>query len=360
MLAGRIYGLHDYRLGEAEMPKIEKPTDALVKVTATAICTSEIHYAEGYQPLTAPFTTGHEFVGTIIEIGDEVKKFKVGDHVNVATYPFCGECPVCKSGNTGHCPNGALFGSDPAWGNLNGAMAEYVRVPFADTSCVIVPENVKDEEALLVADMMGTGYQGVTQAEVKEGDIVVVSGLGPVGLCAVALAKMRNPKMVIGIGRREERLKAAIECGADYVIDSDIGNDAIYEKVKEITGGDPLYAGSMIFEGFADSYIDTCGVASSSDLGLRLLKVGGRLSQVSMVNPDNYVFNMHTVCMKNITVQGGLTNLNDMQYLMDVLAEGKINVAPIITRVFPLSEFDKALDIFAHKKDGSIKVVLKP
>lgn len=360
MLAGIIYGLHDYRLGEAEMPKIEKSTDVLLKVTATAICTSEVHYAEGFQPLTAPFTTGHEFVGTIVEAGSDVKKFKVGDHVDVATYPYCGECPVCKSGNTGHCPNGALFGSDPTWGNLNGGMAEYVRVPFADQACLLIPEGVPDEQALLVGDMMGTGYQGVVQAQVKEGDVVVVSGLGPVGLCAIGLAKLRKPRMVIGIGRRPERLKAALECGADYVIDSDLSNDEICEKVKEITGGDPLYDGNMIFEGYADSYIDTAGVATSSDLGLRLLKVGGRLSQVAMVNPDNYVFNMHTVCMKNITVQGGLTNLADMPYLMDCLAQKMVNVAPIITHVFPLSEFDKALDIFAHKKDGSIKVVLKP
>lgn len=164
--------------------------------------------------------------------------------------------------------------------------------------------------------------------------------------------------MIIGVGRREGRLKAALACGADYVIDID--SEDIAARVKEISGGDPVYGGSMIFEGFADSYIDCAGVNEATETALKVLKVGGILSQVTIVNPNDYVCNLHTVCMKNIKIIGGLTDVHYMQYLMDCLKDKKINVDSIITHVSPLSDFNKDLDIFWHKKENAIKVVLKP
>jgi alcohol dehydrogenase len=265
---------------------------------------------------------------------------------------------MCKKGVTGHCLNSSLFGSDKLWGNLNGGLAEYVRVPLADTYCILIPEGVSDEYALLVGDMLGTAYLGVHLADIKPGQTVAVFGLGPVGLCTVALAKLSKPSKIIGIGRRAERLDAAMKCGATDVIDID--SEDVVARVKKITGGDPIYPEGSPFTGYVDSCIDCCGYKEATANQIKILRTGGTIAQVGMANPGDFPIEMHEICMKNITLKGGLTDQHYMKFLMDGLKDGTINVKPVITHVMPLKDFDKALDIFAHKKDGCIKMVLKP
>jgi alcohol dehydrogenase len=358
MLAGVLSGINDFALRNVAEPTIREETDVLLKVTATAICTSEVHYAEGYMPISHPFPCGHEFVGTVTAVGSAVRKLKIGDHVDVASFTFDDSCEMCQKGVTGHCLHGALFGSDRSWGDLNGGLAEYVRVPLADTSCIRIPEGVSDEHALLVGDMLGTGYQGVLQADVKPGQTVAVAGLGPVGLSAVTLARRQGAARIIGIGRRMERLHAALECGATDIIDID--SEDVAARVREITGGDPLYPVGSPFTGYVDSCIDCVGDKDATAYEIKILKTGGVISQVGMANPGDFPIEMHDTCMKNVTLRGGVTNQHHMQFLMNCLKTGEINVAPIITHVMALKDFNEALDIFAHKKDRCIKLVKKP
>jgi alcohol dehydrogenase len=357
MLAA-VLSKEDFKLREVPKPHIVNDTDVLLKVTACAICMSEVNYAKGYMPVTEPFTAGHEFVGIVEEVGSAVKKLKVGDRVDVADFTYDNECEMCKRGLTGHCLHGQLFGSDKAWGGLDGALAEYVRVPLADVSCVHVPDNVSDESAVLVGDILMTGYSGVQRCNVQPGQVVAIFGLGPVGLSAISAVQTFKPSKIIAIGHRPERLAAAKTLGATDIIDID--SEDVVERVKEICGPDPFYPSGSPFEGFVDCCIDCCGKPSATDQEIKILKVGGIISEIGMPSPDGFTINMHDVNMKNLTIRGGLTDSHYMQELMDKLAAGEINVEPIITHVMPLSEFDAALDMFAHKKDGCIKVVLKP
>ncbi len=309
-------------------------------------------------PSSEPFTCGHEFVGIIEETGSAVKNVKVGDRVAVASATYDNTCEMCKKGLTGHCLNGALFGSDKLWGDQEGALAVYVRVPLAETSCILIPDSIPDEHAVLCSDMLGTGYCGVLQADIKPGQAVAIFGLGPVGLCAIGLAKMKNPAKIIGIGRRKERLDAALKCGATDVIDID--SEDVVARVREITGGDPIYPEGSPFAGYVDSCIDCCGQKDATANEIKILKTAGTISQVGMANAGDFPINLHDICMKNITLKGGLTDQHHMKFLMDCLEQGKINVEPIITHVWEFKDFNKALDVFANKKDGSIKGVLKP
>lgn len=353
MLAAVLSGYNDFKLKEVDKPRIQKGTDILLKVTGCSICTSEVHTCEGLnQPITRPLIGGHEFVGIVAETGSDVKKLNVGDHVAVCCFSYDNSCIMCKSGHTGHCINGGLFGT-----HFDGALAEYVVVPYGDVNCTIIPDNVSEKEAILVGDMLATAYTGVELANVKSGDTVAVFGLGAVGLSSVAVAKAFNPKTIIGVGRRKERLNAALECGADYVIDIDKEN--VVERVKEITGGDPIWPGGP-FQGYVNSCIDSCGVKKATDEQIQILKVGGIISQLGMPAPEGYPININLMCMKDITMKCALATNHNAQMLMNLVADGKINVKPIVTHEMPLADFDRAYDMFANKKDGCIKVMLRP
>jgi alcohol dehydrogenase len=347
MKAAVLSGIHQVGLQDVPKPSLVNDTDVLIKVTATMICTSEVHYAEGFLPPCPPFVLGHEFVGVVEEIGTAVQNLKVGDRVVAPPYPFCNNCDMCRRGITGLCPSGALFGSGEGWGDMSGGLAEYVRAPLADSALLKVPDAISDEQAVFVADMLATGYFGVQQADLKPLQTVAVIGAGPVGLCAVQTARLYSPSQIIVVGRRTNRLELARQMGATATVDT-ADQDAAAE-VMSLTGDQGV-----------DAVIDCVGSPESLETAGQLLRIGGIVSIVGFPPPGDFPVAMQTLIFKNATVKVGLTDQSNMPFLMELLETGRVDVDPLITHVMPFDEFDKAFTMFAEKHDNCMKVVLKP
>ena len=347
MKAVVLSGLHEVGLQDVPKPTLINDTDVLIKVTAVMICTSEVHFVEGQMPPSGPFVLGHEFVGVIEEVGSAVANFEVGDRVVAPPYPFCNNCDMCRRGVTGLCPQGALFGSGEAFGNMAGGMAEYVRAPLADSALLKIPDDVSDERAVFVPDMLATGYFAVQNAHLEPQQTVVVMGAGPVGLCAVQTAGLYSPKRVILVGRRANRLEIGRKMGATDVIDE--------------AAGDPVAAVLELTDGVgADAVIDSVGTPDSLVATSQAVRIGGIVSIVGAPAPGPFPFPLQTLLMKNVSVNMGLTDQDNMPFLMELLQAGRLNVDHLLTHVMALDEFDKAYPLFAEKQDNCMKVVLKP
>jgi alcohol dehydrogenase len=347
MLAAVLSGIHQVGLQEVPKPTLVNDTDVLIKVTATMICTSEVHFAEGFLPPSPPFILGHEFVGVIEEVGAAVKTLKPGDRVAAPCYPFCGGCDMCRKGISGWCPNGALFGSGESFGNMAGGLAEYVRAPLADSALLKIPDSVSDEQAVFVPDMLATGYFGVANVAIKPEQSVAIIGAGPVGLSAILTARLFSPAQIIVIGRRENRLQAALKVGATHVIDT-ASQDPI-EEVARLTDGRGV-----------DAVIDSVGANDSFATLPGIITIGGNIAIVGMPPGGNAEFPLQSLMFKNPTIKLGMSNQANMPFLMGLVAKGTIDVNPLMTHVMPFADFDKAFEIFAEKQDNCIKVVLKP
>ena len=346
MKAAVLSGIHQVGLKDVPKPSLVHDTDVLIRVTTTMICTSEVHYAEGFLPPCPPFVLGHEFVGIIEEVGSAVTSLKVGDRVVAPPYPFCNNCDMCRRGITGLCPSGALFGSGEGWGDMSGGLAEYVRAPLADSALLKVPDDISDERAVFVADMLATGYFGVQEADLRPEQTVAVIGAGPVGLCAAQTAQLYSPSQIIVVGRRANRLEAAKQMGATATVDT-ADQDPVAE-VMRLTGGEGV-----------DAVIDAVGSPESIATAGQLLRIGGTISIVGFPPPGDIPFGLQTLIFKNATVKVGLTDQSNMPFLMGLLKSGKVDVDPLITHVMPFGEFDKAFTMFAEKQDNCMKVVLK-
>lgn len=347
MLAAVLRGVHDVGLEERPKPTLQEPTDVLIRVTGAMPCTSEVHYADGFLPPCPPFVLGHEFVGVIEEIGVDVRKFAVGDRVITPCYPYCGECDICRKGVSGLCPNGRLFGSGASFGDMAGGMAEYVRAPLADAAMLKIPDEVSDEQAVFVPDMLATGYFGVQNARIEPGQTVVVIGAGAVGLCAVATARTFSPSRIIVVGRRANRLAAATKMGATDIVD--VATTDAAEEVARLTDGRG-----------ADAVIDAVGDPASIASAVPLLAIGGTLSVIGFPPPGDVGLPLQAITFKNATLRFGVTDQSNMAFLLDLLRTGQVDVSPLLTHVMPLSEFEAAFEMFANKSDNCLKVLLKP
>ena len=290
MRAAVLSGMHDVGLQDVPKPTLINDTDALIRVTATMICTSDVHFAEGLMPPGPPFVIGHEFVGVVEEVGSAVTTLKPGDRVVAPPYPFCNACDMCRSGNNGRCPNGALFGSGEGWGNMAGGLAEFVRAPLADTVLFKIPDDVSDERAVFVSDMLATGYFGVVNAGLKPQQTLAVIGAGPVGLCAVQTARLYSPSQIILVGRRANRLENGRKMGATDVIDT-ATQDPV-EEIMRLTDGQGV-----------DAVIEAVGSSDSLTTAAELLRIGGTLSIVGFPPPGEVPFPLQSLVFKNITVQ---------------------------------------------------------
>ena len=346
MRAAVLNGNH-VALQEVPKPTLVEPTDVLLKVTATMICTSDVHYAEGFMPPSPPFVLGHEFAGVVEEVGDSVTTLEVGDRVVVPAYPFCNNCEMCRRGVTGLCPNGACFGSGQDWGNLPGGLADYVRAPLADSALLKIPDHVSDEQASFLSDTLATAYMAVRNAEIKPGQTVVVVGAGPIGLCAVSLARLFSPSRIIVVGRRANRLDTALKMGATDIIDTAAVDEV--DAVLQLTGGEGGHA-----------VLDTVGTPESIGTAVQLLRAAGHLSLVGFPPPGDFAFPLQALMIKNSTMRIAISDQDNMPFLMDQLQRGNIDVSPLITHVLPLDDFDQAFTMFAEKGDNCMKVVLKP
>jgi len=325
-------------------PTVLEPTDAVVRVDAVTICGTDLHILKGDVPtVDRGRVLGHEAVGTIEEIGSSVTRRRVGDRVLVSCISSCGACRFCRAGQYGQCLGGGgwILGH-----RIDGTQAEYVRVPFADTSTYAIPDGVTDEQMLMLADIGPTGYEvGVLNGRVEPADVVVVVGAGPVGLSAIMGARLFSPMHIVAVDRAESRLLAAKAAGAD-VTTSASGADAI-ALVQNLTDG----LG-------ADVAIEAVGVPETFELCTAIIRPGGRVANVG-VHGAPATLHLEDLWIRNVTITTGLVDTYSMPTLIRLVKGGQLDMAPLITHRFPLDDLLQAYEVFADAgHSGALKVVL--
>jgi alcohol dehydrogenase len=329
---------------EVPKPEISADTDAIVRVDAVTICGTDLHILKGDVPaVTDGRILGHEAVGTVESVGAGVKNVKPGDRVLVSCISACGACRYCRVGSYGQCVGGGgwILGH-----KINGTQAEYVRVPFADTSTYPAPAGVSDEQLLMLADILPTGYEvGVLNGQVHPGDVVAVVGTGPIGLSAIMGARLYNPSHIVAIDLADSRLEAAKAFGADITINNS-REDAV-AAVREITGG----LGS-------DTAIEAVGVPASFELCAELIRPGGRVANVG-VHGKPVVLHLEDLWIRNITITTGLVDTYSTPTLLKLIENHQLEAGRFVTHRFELTEFVTAYDTFSRAADtGALKVVL--
>ena len=333
---------------EVPDPEIIDEGDAIVRVDATTICGTDLHILKGDVPAVRPGRIlGHEAVGTIWDVGKGVHTVAPGDRVLVSCISACGTCRFCREGRYGQClgTGGWILGH-----KIDGTQAEYVRVPFVDTSTYRVPDSLSDEEVLMLADILPTGYEvGVLNGNVRPGDLVAVVGAGPVGLAAITGARLFSPSHIVAIDVSDARLEAAKRFGADVTINNSRENPL--RVIRELTGD---LAGRL----GVDVSIEAVGVPSTFELAVKLIRPGGRIANVG-VHGAPVTLDLEEQWIRDITITTGLVDTYSTPTLLNLVASGQIDVKPFITHHFGLDEFDEAYDVFARAADtGALKVVL--
>ncbi|MEV7775013.1 zinc-dependent alcohol dehydrogenase family protein [Kitasatospora sp. NPDC086791] len=330
--------------GEAPDPALRDPEDAIVRVDAVTICGTDLHILKGDVPeVTEGRVLGHEAVGTVTATGPGVRTVAAGDRVLVSCISACGRCAYCRAASYGQCTGGG------GWilGHLvDGCQAEYVRTPFADTSLHKLPEGVRDEDALLLADILPTSYEvGVRNGRVGPGDTVAIVGAGPIGLAAIRTARLYSPSRVIAVDLARRRLDAAGRFGADVTLTV---AEATPEAVRELSR-DGLGV---------DVAIEAVGVPESFELCTRLVRPGGRVANVG-VHGRPAVLHLEELWIRDVTITTGLVDTDSTPLLLDMLAVGRLDVAGLVTHRFGLGEMQEAYDVFADAADtGALKVAL--
>lgn len=344
-------GVGDIRLEEVPRPRIQGPEDAVVRVTTSSICGSDLHIMHGHLGLEPGTIIGHEFTGVVEEVGSAVTKVKPGDRVLGAAGVWCGRCPACRNNLIIACEHIALYGCGPLFGDLQGVQAEYARVLFADVSLEKIPENLTDEQVLFVGDILSTAYMGATginpgEPGIQPGSVVAVMGAGPVGLCAVSVAHLFGPAKIIAVDMEDYRLKIATRLGADHIINA--SQEDPTEAIMDITG-----------KWGADYVIEAVGAPEVFDQCLTAVAPGGTVSSIGVFQ-EPVELPMQFLMTKNISIKMGLANLIHMKKLINLIQNGKLDLTPIITHSLPLAEAQKGYEIFEKRLDGAIKVLFKP
>ena len=351
MKALRFHEPGKYSLDEVPVPQLINPTDAIAKVTLSTICTSDVHLVHGHIPTVneaikaaGSRIVGHEFCAEVVEVGEEVKNFKAGDRVHVKAGVECHECTMCKLGMPTFCAQGGVFGTS----RYDGCQAEYIRIPFADATMLHIPEGLKEEDVLLVSDMLGTAWFGAKNADLKPGQTVAVVGVGPVGQCACILAsKVFGAKKVIAIDTIDSRIEAAVQVGV-----ADVGINAndpdLAKKVAEATGGIGV-----------DVTIETAGVQAAMDMAFEITRINGVVSTVSVfAQPISVPF--QKIVYKNLTIKMGIQKLDGVDEIMELIKEGKIDTKYLLTHKASLNDIMKGYEVFGNHEDGCIKWVVTP
>lgn len=329
-------------LVEKEKPQIINSKDAIVKVTLSSICTSDLHITKGFVPKAIPETVlGHEFVGKVVSIGDDVKKIRVGDRVSVNCETFCGECFFCKKGFINNCENGGWkLGC-----TIDGCQSEYVRVPYADNGLSKLPDNVTDENALFVGDILSSGYFGAEMCEIKQGDTIAVIGCGPVGLCAMICAKYMGADKIIAIDIDNTRLEIAKSQNlADHVFNNKYSNvESEINKLTQSRG--------------ADAVIEAAGGADTFELAWKIARANAIVGIVAMYE-ENQILPLPQMYGKNLIFKTGGVDAIHCEKLVQLISEGKINTDFLITNKYSLSNILEAYKIFETKQNGCMKIAI--
>jgi alcohol dehydrogenase len=328
---------------EKSKPVIQEPTDAIVRITKTTICGTDLHILKGDVPeVTDGRILGHEGVGVIEETGNAVTNFKKGDHVLISCITSCSKCEYCRRGMYSHCKNGGWI-----LGHLiDGTQAEFVRIPYADTSLYQIPEGSEEEALVMLSDILPTGYEcGVLNGQIKPGDTVCIVGAGPVGLAALITAQFYTPAEIIMIDPDDNRLAVSKKMGATQTINN--SREMAVEKVKSLTGNKG-----------ADVAIEAVGIPATFELCQYLVAPGGRIANIG-VHGKSVELHLETLWEKNITITTRLVDTVSTPMLMKTVQAGKLNAKQLITHRFKLSEIIKAYDTFQHAaKEKTLKVIM--
>ncbi|MET8703510.1 zinc-dependent alcohol dehydrogenase family protein [Kitasatospora sp. NPDC004723] len=330
--------------GEVPDPAVRDPEDAIVRVDAVTICGTDLHILKGDVPEVAEGRVlGHEAVGTVTATGPGVRTVAVGDRVLVSCISACGRCAYCRTASYGQCTGGG------GWilGHLvDGCQAESVRTPFADTSLHKLPDDVTDEDALLLADILPTSYEvGIRNGRVGPGDTVVIVGAGPIGLAAILTARLYSPARIVAVDLAQSRLDAAKRFGADTALTvAEATPDAVRELSRDGLG--------------ADVAIEAVGVPDSFEFCTRVVRPGGRVANVG-VHGKPAVLHLEDLWIRDVTITTGLVDTHSTPMLLDMLAAGRLDVTGLVTHRFGLDEMQDAYDVFAAAGDnGALKVAL--
>jgi alcohol dehydrogenase len=325
-------------------PRIQAATDAIVRVTATTICGTDLHILKGDVPTVTPGRIlGHEGVGIIEEVGLSVSNFQVGTHVLISCITSCGRCTNCKRGMYSHCENGG------GWilGNLiDGTQAEYVRIPYADNSLYPIPAGADEEALVMLSDILPTGFEcGVLNGKVKPGDTVAIVGAGPIGLAALLTAQFYAPAEIIMIDGDKNRLEVSTRFGATKVISS-IDGKAV-EEVMALTGNKGV-----------DVAIEAVGVPGSFDTCQRIVAAGGHIANIGVHGKPVQLY-LDKLWSQNITLTTGLVDTATTPMLLKAVISGKLQPEQLITHHFTLKDVMKAYDTFADATNRhALKVII--
>ncbi len=383
------YGTNDVRVEIVPDPEILNPHDAVIRVTSTAICGSDLHLYDGYIPMMEKGDIlGHEFMGEVVETGPEVKNLSVGDRVVVPFPIACGSCffcghdlwSLCDNSNPkagiaetffGHSPAG-IFGYSHIMGGYAGGQAEYVRVPFADVGPFKVPDHLSDEQVLFLTDIFPTGYQAADQADLQGGEVVAVWGCGPVGQFAIQSAWLLGAERVIAIDRFPERLSMAATYGRAETVNYE--EKSVLDTLNEMTGGRGpdvcidavgMEAHGMGVAGVYDKVKQSVRLETGRPHALReaimACRKGGTLSVAGVYGGIIDKIPMGAAFNKGLTWKMGQTHVHRyLQPLLEKIVDGSIDPAAIITHRLKLEDAPHGYDIFKNKEDDCVKVVLTP
>lgn len=335
-----------FQLEEKEKPVLLAPSDAIVRVTLASICTSDLHIKHGSVPRAVPgITVGHEMVGIVEETGADVTKVKPGDRVTVNVETFCGHCFFCRQGFVNNCED-----PDGGWAlgcRIDGGQAEYVRVPQANQGLNRIPDSVSDEQALFVGDILATGYWAARISEIKKEDTVLIIGAGPTGICTLLCVLVKEPRQVIVCETDPQR--------ADFVR-RHYPQVLVCNPAKEDM---EAFVKSHSDHGGADVVLEAAGAENTFEMAWKCARPNAIVTVVALYDrpqllplPDMYG--------KNLTFKTGGVDGCDCEAILKLIEEGKIDTTPLITHTLPLNQIEEAYQIFEEKKDGVIKVAVKP
>ena len=324
-------------------PVILQPTDAIVRITRTTICGTDLHILKGdVATVEAGRTLGHEGVGVIEEAGSSVSGFRKGDHVLISCITSCGRCSYCRKGMYSHCENGGwILGN-----TIDGTQAEYVRIPYADTSLYPVPAGVDEDALVMLSDIFPTGFEcGVLNGQVKPGDTVAIVGAGPIGLASLLTAQFYSPAKIIMIDPDPNRLEVAAGFGATHTVNNSL--DEASGKVNAITGGVGV-----------DVAIEAVGIPATFEICQQIIAPGGRIANVG-VHGKSAPLHLESLWSKNITITTRLVDTVTTPMLLKTVEAEKLKPSQLITHRFPLSDIMAAYDTFSRAAETrSLKVLL--
>ncbi len=355
MKAMTYYGKDDIRFEDRPVPVIIDPTDAIIKMTKTTICGTDLGIWKGKNPeieATAIAKTGswngrilgHEGIGIVEEVGSAVKNFKKGDKVLISCVSRCGTCSNCQKQLYAHCENdgGWIMGY-----MVDGTHAEYVRTKFADTSLYKLPENINEDEAVFLSDILPTGHEiGVQYGEVKVGDTIAIVGAGPVGMAVLLSAKLYSPANIIMVDMDDNRLAMAREMGATHTINSG-KQDAVAEILALTENGKGV-----------DCAIEAVGIPATWDICQKVVKAGGNIANVG-VHGTPVEFELQKLWIKNLTITTGLVNANTTGMLLKSCCSGQLSLSKLATHHFDFVDMPKAYDVFKHaSEEKAMKVII--